>query len=818
MRRLITYFKSHIRFKIIFPFAVLTIVVAVTGAYLSTRLVSGSLEERFTRQLIEAASTVADGLAQREQLHLSTFRAIAFTEGVGEAITTNDREKLETLVLPHVINNNIGLVEVVDANGTQLLEIRRPPGSKQIKDYIRRADGDLIEESLVQKALSGIVDFRGDKHVAFATVAGQTLFLTAGPVKQGEAVVGVVVVGSYTYDLLRSLAQSTFAEVSFYDLDGNLVDTTFTVDSQQTTTAPAIDPRVRNLLATEGGADLHRAVSINGRNYNLLFNVLHARGEPLGFYSVALQTTFIDLQGNTARNQMFSIFAVTLLLVFGIGYFTANVITGQVRHLMENARAVASGDFSRRTELSSTDEIGLLARSLDDMTESLANYTDALQNRIDELIALYESSSTVAIESGLDLDHALQTITTSVNILIQDTVQVVVYLLDEQRQTLQPRAFAPPDKRDFPTLSFAENSELQKVLESFEPHLISRATLLACIPPDSIPALEIPDLLIAPLVVGQEIIGMLALVPGPGASTSKSLDQASARLLGTLANQAAVAIKNAQLFEMTQRAYEELRQLDDLKTKFINIAAHELRTPLGAMMGYASFLEKRSPPKLRQSTRFLMASTMRMRTMVDAMLAIQRLDAGTAFLRMAPVDIRDIVNKTCADFQPIADLEGHTLKVTLPDQLPAIEADAEKVSLVLSNLLSNAVKFTPPGGCIEIAARDYLLGVVVSVGDNGVGIDDQDQKRIFERFYQVRPEHIAGHGGIGIGLTIVKHLVELHRGQIWVESELNKGSTFFFTLPREKSDQAGADLAVGENGQANLAPRTVVLESLDRIR
>jgi two-component system, NarL family, sensor histidine kinase BarA len=181
----------------------------------------------------------------------------------------------------------------------------------------------------------------------------------------------------------------------------------------------------------------------------------------------------------------------------------------------------------------------------------------------------------------------------------------------------------------------------------------------------------------------------------------------------------------------------------------------------------------------------MVASTVRMRTMIDAMLTIQRLDAGTAFLRIATMDIRDVVDKVVSDFEPMAELEGHTLTVNLPDDLPLIQADAEKVQLILSNLISNAIKFTPEGGQIELAIQNYLKGILVSVRDNGGGISPADQERIFERFYQARVEHIAGHGGMGLGLTIVKQLVELHDGQVWVESELGQGTTFFFTLPQE---------------------------------
>jgi len=170
--------------------------------------------------------------------------------------------------------------------------------------------------------------------------------------------------------------------------------------------------------------------------------------------------------------------------------------------------------------------------------------------------------------------------------------------------------------------------------------------------------------------------------------------------------------------------------------------------------------------------------------MVDAMLAIQGLDSGTTFLRVTTVDVRSIIEKVSSDFQPMVELEGHVLEIELPDELPAVRGDAEKIGLVLSNLLSNAIKFTPEKGRIEVAAEDLGPVVQVRVSDNGVGIAAEDHERIFERFYQARADHIAGHGGIGIGLTIVKHLVELHGGQVWVESELGKGSNFFFTLPK----------------------------------
>ena len=795
IRRLIKYFDSRIRFKVIFPFAILTLAVAIIGAFLSTRLISASLEERFTRQLIEAASVTADILAQREDEQVEKVRTIAFTEGIDEVVLAGDRDGLEAILFPIVGNQGIHRVDILDARGKQLVSIHRPPGTRKIEDYMSTPEQELEDWSgwpLIQRVLSGVTDDRGDKFVDLREFDHNLMVVMVGPIKQGEEIIGAVAVSAYTRDILRNLSQSTFAEVSFYNIQGRLIDSTFP-GNEETAAILDLGTRANSLSGLDGEWSLRRSIVLEGRNYDLVYSLFRARGELLGFYSVALQTAFIGSYETAARNQMFIIFGATLLLVFGIGYFTANVITGQLQHLMENAQAVAQGDFSRRTRISSSDEIGLLAHSLDDMTESLARYTDSLQNRIDELIVLYESSTAVTVKSGLNLEHVTQAIATSIRGVIQGTNQVIVHLLDSEKQILIPKAAVPLGIETFPSLALDENRTLQYILTTAKPNVIS----LDDIEPHTLPAASFSAngtsrILVAPLLAGQEMIGMLTLVPDAAHAKSILLDNNSERLLGTLANQAAIAVKNAQLFETTQQAYKELQKLDDLKTEFINIAAHELRTPLGAMMGYASFIEKRVPPKLHKPTRFLVASSLRMRTMVDAMLAIQRLDAGTAFLHMTQVDVCDILKKTITDFQPMAELERHVIEVHLPDRLNPIRADSEKVGLILSNLLSNAIKFTPEGGRIEVIVQDYIKGVLISVRDNGVGIALEDQARIFERFYQVRPEHIAGHGGMGIGLTIIKHLVELHEGQVWLESEPGKGSTFSFTLPRieEGDDEA----------------------------
>ncbi|MBN1993208.1 MAG: HAMP domain-containing protein [Anaerolineae bacterium] len=809
IQRIVSYVSSRIRLKIILPFALLTLMVAVTGTYLSTRLVAGSLEERFTGQLFEAGKAVADGLAQREQLHLSTARVIAFTTGIDESLLSNNQTQLQNLLFPIMVNNNIDRVDMINADGLPLLAIHRTPGTNAIEDYMITT-ANLADMPIVNKVLQGVVDARGDKYTTLATIDGYEMLLTAGPVKQEDQIIGVVLVGSYIQNLLNSFKQIIFTDVSLYDLEGQLIGTTIP-GGGETPAALAMTPtETRLLLALEGETSPQKSISVGENEYDLIYSIFWARGAPLGFYSVATPTTFIVSQGTNARNQMVIIFTTALLMVFGIGYVMSSRITGRLHHLMENAMAVADGDFTRRTQISTNDEIGSLARSLDYMTESLANYTHALQDKIDELITLHESSTAVTIKSNLNLDQVLQAIIASVRGVIRNTDQVIIYLLDEKNQTLIPKASAPQAPHSFPMLAFGEQNGERGLLAATRPQVISVSNL-ASYSPGAFSANGITDILVTSLIAGQEIIGMLIFTPAGNQPPAELLNKDSERLLRTLANQAAIAIKNAQLFEATQRAYQELQQLDDLKTEFINIAAHELRTPLGAMMGYASFAQKRVPPNLQKTMNFLVVSTLRMRTMVDAMLTIQRLDAGKAFLRLNSVDIQKTIRKTVTDFQPMAELAGHIIVANLPDELPPIEADAEKIDLIFSNLLSNAIKFTPEDGHIQVTLQDYGESILLSVRDNGVGIAKENQERIFERFYQVRVAHLAGHSGMGIGLTTVKHLVELHGGQVWVESEVGQGSTFFITLPKTTADNSRNTPALTSAEFQLIEPETSVI-------
>jgi signal transduction histidine kinase/DNA-binding NarL/FixJ family response regulator len=294
-----------------------------------------------------------------------------------------------------------------------------------------------------------------------------------------------------------------------------------------------------------------------------------------------------------------------------------------------------------------------------------------------------------------------------------------------------------------------------------------------------------------PLTVRDDLVGVLNLSKlghDTPPFTSDSLELAS-----VLAGQAAIAIKNAHLFQETQRAYTELKKLDELKSEFINVASHELRTPLTVLMGYASLLDEQADETTKKYTQAVLQSAVQLNKLVTEMLNLRYLDAGEMKLELQPVQVSQVAQAVVQEMSFLAEGKEQSLTLDVPQDLPSIWADASMVRLVLSNLVSNGIKFTPEGGKIEIAARMMEDGLTMSVRDTGIGIAADELERVFDRFYQVGESLRREYPGLGLGLSIVKELVELHRGKVWVESRVGEGSTFFFTISRHLAPSSTTD-------------------------
>jgi signal transduction histidine kinase/CheY-like chemotaxis protein len=255
-------------------------------------------------------------------------------------------------------------------------------------------------------------------------------------------------------------------------------------------------------------------------------------------------------------------------------------------------------------------------------------------------------------------------------------------------------------------------------------------------------------------------------------------------LLAVLGGQAAIAVENARLFEETQRAYLELQQLDQMKSEFINIAAHELRTPLAILMGHADLLQVELEGELRERIRIIVRNAVRLRDLIKEMLDLRQLEIGEARVHLEELSVQRTIDEAVLDMASLAQARDQTIETHVPASLEPIRTDSQKLYIVLSNLLSNAIKFTSPGGRIEVQALERGDAVQISVRDTGPGIPPHLHDKIFDRFYQIEKSLTREHDGMGLGLSIVKGMVELWGGQVWVESKVGKGSTFSFTIPR----------------------------------
>ncbi len=362
--RVFAYPGSHIRWKIIAPYALLTVAIALAGTYLVTRLVAGSLDERFNNQLAEAGRVASDSLVRTERGHLEAVRAIAFTEGVPDAAATGNPFVAAALAQPIVANGGLERVEVLTSDGDRIYAAQRTDGAAL--EYAQLTDADDPSSwPIVQSVLAG-GDAFGDKYTAIVETSARSVLYTAGPIYVGEVLSGVVLVGTTLESALGAAKSEALADVTVYDESGAPIATTFASfdgnDASTLVSRPA------------GGADeslLREHKTLFGRDYDLLYAPLEIRGEPVAVLSVGLPSSFIFSAQATTRAQMMMLFTAAMIVALLVGWLIARSITRPVFKLVSAARAVSSGNLAARSNVSASDEIGTLGRAFDAMTERL---------------------------------------------------------------------------------------------------------------------------------------------------------------------------------------------------------------------------------------------------------------------------------------------------------------------------------------------------------------------------------------------------------------------------------------------------------------
>jgi NtrC-family two-component system sensor histidine kinase KinB len=233
------------------------------------------------------------------------------------------------------------------------------------------------------------------------------------------------------------------------------------------------------------------------------------------------------------------------------------------------------------------------------------------------------------------------------------------------------------------------------------------------------------------------------------------------------------------------RDVTRLKELDRLKSEFVSIASHELRTPLTAMSMSMDLLMESTEGKLNETEHELIAvayeELRRLHSLINDLLDLSKIESGKLAMELSPVAIASLADKAVEVFEAQAAEKSVELKSEISRVLPAVQADPNKITWVLTNLIANALRFVDKGGRVRISADHVGEWVHVSVADDGPGIPVEQQSRIFDKFVQVKSDKSVG--GTGLGLAICKEIVRAHKGTIWVDSEPGRGSTFTFALP-----------------------------------
>ncbi len=487
-----------------------------------------------------------------------------------------------------------------------------------------------------------------------------------------------------------------------------------------------------------------------------------------------------------------SVLFAAMVGVLGLGFwYNRRRLAAPFSRIAQALQLVAEGQFVEPLREDQPGEFGAIARGINHMAKALA-WREALQAYLSQLLAALNTSSD---DSASGLGHALGVIAGATR-----ATGIVLY-----QPAFDANEWAPSVSRDV---------EARPVSRATMRDLVGDATQAIHYGGEAVQPvrhqlrLDAPmpqGLVLAPLRAGTKLVGVLGVVPGAtfGADERAALDQAAPNLAIACERGAAhhntrrLAVEVRQTAQRLEQLNSELDGVMKTKDQFLSNISHELRTPLNSIIGFTDLLltQELGPPLSDQQRDFLETVARNGRhllELINELLDLQRIAAGRMTLKPEPVDLAALLAETTGSVHAQVQKHRHALVVTPTPQDLRVQADRGRVRQVLLNLLSNAIKFTPDGGRITVAARPVNGGtgggseVRIAVTDTGIGIATEDQPKLFQEFSQLDASASRKYEGTGLGLALSRRLIELHGGTIGVDSEMGKGSTFWFTLPQAR--------------------------------
>lgn len=727
------YFTSlGIRFKIIVPYFLLTLLIAAVGTFVLINLISTTLQDRINAQLIDAGRIVSEGVVSFEAQRLETLRNVALTIGVPEALENGDVEQLANIVLPIVINDDMDAVDLVNREGVGIYGWQKPVQSSGTP--IERFGNDWSQVPMVKQVLAGESDSIGDKFAFLSPTEAGVLVYSVGPVFNADGeIVGAVLVGTDLKEMTIQLSTNAVARVTFYDSQGRILETTLVGNDDEIATivteSPEETAQIMRQLQSDGivlsdpsEEAPYRLINILGQSYQLAFGEFRLRGQSFGLFSVAVPYGVLRSTVNDSRNLFVLLFSLATAGVVVGGFFIASRISRPIQQLVHTATAVTHGNLTQRSGIFGRDEIGRLAQAFDMMTETLSQRNQQLLEEASRLKAILDS-----IADG---------------VMVLDNKNEIVTLNPAATRLLSDMS------HDFLLGSIREISE------SFT-------------------------------LGSGETNGLLS--PASFASSEPRRYQVGNRILGASAGAVKTPTGNTIGTVIVMRDITREVEADELKDAFITSISHELRSPL-TVVRLSSNLLKGHPtvqetPKLGGVMDTMTKAIQELEQHIDQLINLSELHAGTLRLDQLTIDLNDVVRQALRRWQKPLEDKKIVFRLENSERPLSVLADVSQLSWAIDNLVENALSYTARGGEVTIRIYENDDHACLDVQDNGIGIAAADQPHLFDRFFRAHNRENYSARGVGLGLYITRSIVELHDGFVAVESESGVGSTFTIALP-----------------------------------
>ncbi len=408
-----------IRLKVILPYLLLTVVVAVIGVYVVTRLVSNTMQERLTNQLLEAGRVVSDSFVRQEAQHVDVARSVAFTVGLADALKNEDGDTAAALIKPLFGGLGGGNLILISAQGNEIVHLILD--NKGVLQRVEQNTG--AANSQIVRAYLTSRDVNAPPHRALGVnlVNNETYYYTSLPVSLNGEFAGVVVVGTSIQNILPYLKSTSLADIIFYGGNGQAIGTTLSsIDQETLETISISDQEFKKVIVSEDLVSGNNFL-VGNRWYSLARGPLQVGNDRIGVFAVVLPLDFVIQSGADSRTTYVILFTVVFFFVIAIGYTVSRLIINPLYSLVNTSQAVAGGNLEERTGIHSTDEIGTLATTFDEMTSRLQERTRELE-KTNQILKNIDKTKTNFIQiSAHELRTPLTLIMGYSQMLEQDT-------------------------------------------------------------------------------------------------------------------------------------------------------------------------------------------------------------------------------------------------------------------------------------------------------------------------------------------------------------------------------------------------------------